>query len=649
MFKKRENGFDIILNGSEVISGAALSVNLCDRNENEDLGNVIPEIESFSENEIVFKYEDFLKIVLSGKQSGEFGYLSVDAEIVPNVIMGQHSFAFGGAIEISFEKLFCGEKFVCTAPSTSWWIKPNFVNSEKEITKKSISVGIKGKTETAYFLTLPTDSAKSDFTGNKLVLRPGFLGCSKISGAFLCFAAAKNLFDASNILFENAFAEKIINIPSKEERGYPEMFKYFGWCSWNAFYHDVTHGGLISKLEEFKEKEIPMKWILIDDGWSCYEGDKLTSLKEDYEKFPQGLDGFVKEAKEKYGTEFIGVWHAFLGYWLGIKEGSEVHIEQSKNIKKFNSGIVLPDCSDSGKVFEFFNTWHRFLKEKGIDFLKVDVQGSLKNYVSGDMSPVLAAKNMAEGLDASVCLNFDGKLINCMGVTQENIFSRPKTSLTRNSDDFFPTIEGSFANHLKQNAFVSLFHDKLYHLDWDMWWTNQGIDSVKSGVLRAISGGPVYISDKVGDTDPDMILPIIEDDGLILMCDNAAVPSADTTFDDPEKSGKLIKLVNTVGENGVMALFNISESKKDASATVKVSDIYGINPDADYVVYSYFEKKYYYITRGEELEFNLGFDEVEILNFYPVKNDFILLGDTSKYISSASKNKTKIPVDELVF
>jgi hypothetical protein len=41
--------------------------------------------------------------------------------------------------------------------------------------------------------------------------------------------------------------------------------------------------------------------------------------------------------------------------------------------------------------------------------------------------------------------------------------------------------------------------------DWDMFQTNAGVTSRMHAVARAISGGPVYISDKAGEHDTDII------------------------------------------------------------------------------------------------------------------------------------------------
>ena len=52
-----------------------------------------------------------------------------------------------------------------------------------------------------------------------------------------------------------------------DERRYPEIFEYIGWCSWDAFEIRVTEDDIIKKCQEFKDKNIPIKWAIIDDMW----------------------------------------------------------------------------------------------------------------------------------------------------------------------------------------------------------------------------------------------------------------------------------------------------------------------------------------------------------------------------------------------
>ncbi|WP_348243384.1 Sip1-related alpha-galactosidase, partial [Salmonella enterica] len=45
------------------------------------------------------------------------------------------------------------------------------------------------------------------------------------------------------------------------------MLNWFGWCTWDAFYTDVTEEGVKQGLESFEIGGIPPKFVIIDDGW----------------------------------------------------------------------------------------------------------------------------------------------------------------------------------------------------------------------------------------------------------------------------------------------------------------------------------------------------------------------------------------------
>lgn len=136
----------------------------------------------------------------------------------------------------------------------------------------------------------------------------------------------------------------------------------------------------------------------------------------------------------------------------------------------------------------------------------------------------------------------DGAVINCMGMAMENILAKPLSAISRNSDNFVPDKENGFAEHLLQNAYNAVYHNELYCCDWDMFWTKHK-DYVKHSLLRAVSGGPVYFSDKIGDTKPKVLKPLVYLNGKILMMERSAKPTADCIFTDPMKSG-VLKLTN---------------------------------------------------------------------------------------------------------
>jgi hypothetical protein len=63
----------------------------------------------------------------------------------------------------------------------------------------------------------------------------------------------------------------------------PEVARYLGWCTWDAFYHDVSALGIIQGLQSFKAAGTPPAWIIVDDGWQvrgwCLIGGKLAKVE----------------------------------------------------------------------------------------------------------------------------------------------------------------------------------------------------------------------------------------------------------------------------------------------------------------------------------------------------------------------------------
>jgi stachyose synthetase len=63
---------------------------------------------------------------------------------------------------------------------------------------------------------------------------------------------------------------------------------------------------------------------------------------------------------------------------------------------------------------------------------------------------------------------------------------------------------------------------------------------------RAICGGPVYVSDKVGHHNFDLLKKLVLPDGNIFRCqNNIALPTRDRLFENPLFGGKtLLKIWN---------------------------------------------------------------------------------------------------------
>lgn len=485
-----------------------------------------------------------------------------------------------------------------------FWTEPVFLNSSQraeDIQKILINSG------NEYTVIMPVSKSvlseiSVEGTELRINISPLLGGTVRISDTVAAVSKSDNPYKAVRKCYTVLSKKEIIAAPLKDNKSYPAELEGLGWCTWNACYHDVTETKIEDKLKEFKEKNVPISWIIIDDGWAQTEGFKIKSFYEDREKFPSGLKAFIKRIKAEYGLKYVGIWHSFTAYWFGIKEGSELYEDQEENLITNNSGIIMPS-GDVEKAYKFFDKWHSYLREQGIDFLKVDTQGAALEFYKHMPNALQSVKNLHTALERSVLKNFGGSMINCMGLGNIDMFSREFSTVIRNSDDFFPNKEDGFEAHISQNVYNAVFNDDLYYCDFDMWWTNH-LNAKQSCVLRAMSGGPVYVSDGIGDTDAHYLTVLTDDEGRLNRCDRAAKPTADCLFGYED----VLKIYNKIGNDYVVGFFNLSNVRK--TVTFKLSDIY---ENGKYETDIRFAQRKDTMYENDEVEIVIDPNDVEIM------------------------------------
>ena len=150
-----------------------------------------------------------------------------------------------------------------------------------------------------------------------------------------------------------------------------------------------------------------------------------------------------------------------------------------------------------------------------------------------------------------------------------------------------------------------------------MWWTDDE-QATKNSLCRAVSGGPVYVSDKFGRTRAEVLKPVMFRDGRIPRCDISATPTADCLLHDPTDTKAPFKIRNLVGENGIIAVYNISKDNCAVSGTVCPEDA-GLQP-GKYVYYEYFSGKCGVLEENEKLAISLADnDTLQLYTFRPAK------------------------------
>lgn len=459
---------------------------------------------------------------------------------------------------------------------------------------------------------------------------------------------------------ERAAKMRAYPIKARNEREYPEMFEYLGWCSWDSMHIHICHEGLIEKAQEFADKNVPVKFAILDDMWAnipsfralakdasfddmvhCMHRGKLDCFEGAPERFPDGIKAAIDEMKT-LGIDNVGIWFPTTGYWKGfLPEGKDAkaladilgvtsnfvwtHAVDSDDETMI---IVKPDAESTEK---FFDEMCRRVKTWNGDFVKIDNQGFHKCFK--DMVPIgESSKNVQNAIDKAVNKYFDGSMINCMGMASECMFNRPDTAVSRCSDDFCPESRDWFAKNILQCSYNSLLQGQLYFNDWDMWWTDDE-QAFKNSICRAISGGPIYVSDKIGRTRAEVLKPLALKNGRILRPDLCASPSPDCLTVNPTTGGKIFKIQNKVGNCGVMAVFNVDRENREVSGTISPKDIPALKKSGLYAYYEYFSKAYGILAYDDALELTLkDNDKVAIYTFVPVVDDYAVIGRTDLFI-----------------
>ncbi|XP_058008938.1 probable galactinol--sucrose galactosyltransferase 6 isoform X1 [Hevea brasiliensis] len=383
----------------------------------------------------------------------------------------------------------------------------------------------------------------------------------------------------------------------RHEKKLPGIIDYFGWCTWDAFYQEVTQEGVEAGLQSLAAGGTLPKFVIIDDGWQSVGGDppeeaksndqkvnkqqpllRLTGIKEN-SKFQMkddpmvGIKNIVNIAKQKHGLKYVYVWHAITGYWGGVHPGVK-EMERYDSLMKYpmvskgvteneptwmNDAMAVQGLGlvNPKNVHTFYNELHSYLASAGIDGVKVDVQCILETLGAGLGGRVELTRQYHQALDASVAKNFpDNGCIACMSHNTDALYCSKQTAVMRASDDFFPRDSVSHTIHIAAVAYNSVFLGEFMQPDWDMFHSLHPAAEYHASA-RAISGGPVYVSDEPGKHDFKVLKKLVLPDGSILRARLPGRPTRDCLFSDPARDGvSLLKIWNMNKYTGVLGVYN---------------------------------------------------------------------------------------------
>lgn len=283
----------------------------------------------------------------------------------------------------------------------------------------------------------------------------------------------------------------------------------------------------------------------------------------------------ISDLKQRYGLQYVYAWHAMGAFWggLGLNDSEMtkynpqlLHPTPLPGILEADPAVnwiqpVLCGVSLPMDPTQLHHDMHAYLKGCGVDGVKVDVQGTIGLAGSADGGGAALAAAYHKSLEASVKTHFPGNhLINCMCHSTEDCYNWEDSNLARVSDDFYPLNVASHTSHIANCGYNTLFLGELAVPDFDMFHS-QHPAAVLHATARAISGGPVYVSDRPGCHDFELLKRLVLPDGSVLRCHLPGRPTADTLFCDvTNDETTALKLWNVNAVTGVVGVFNIQGS-----------------------------------------------------------------------------------------
>ena len=441
----------------------------------------------------------------------------------------------------------------------------------------------------------------------------------------------------------------------RTEKDLPDFVDNFGWCTWDAFYSEVSHDKVRQGLESFRKGGVEPRMLILDDGWlsieHCPSGEMRLTAFQANEKFGHTLKPTVKMAKEEFKIRQFLVWHAVVGYWGGVSKEKMPEYQVQDALRFFSKGILanlyhsnhdwwgsLVGLVPADQIARFYEDFHRLLESEGVDGIKVDNQGVLEGLAYNQGGRIKLTAAYRAGLEQSARCHFKGRLINCMSNAQETWYGSNDSNLIRSSTDFWPSDPKTHGLHLYTNAQVGVWFGQFLHPDWDMFQSNHPWGAYHAAG-RAVSGSPLYVSDKVDGHDFILLRKLVLSDGTVLRCSNIGRPTRDCLCTNPTTDDVVLKVFNYNLDAGIIGAFNGRYEGEKKPVTVRgfISpiDVEGLR-GASFACYAQQSKTLKKMARKVRAPITLKQGAWELYTLIPIDKGIAPIGLADKFNSAGA-------------
>ncbi|MDX2185972.1 MAG: Sip1-related alpha-galactosidase [Opitutaceae bacterium] len=400
---------------------------------------------------------------------------------------------------------------------------------------------------------------------------------------------------------------------TRSEKRAPEWLSGLGWCTWDAFYHDVDAAGVEAGLKTFSKAEIPLQFVIIDDGWQEVDGWRLRSTEAN-PKFPGGLKEMARKVKAA-GIPHLGVWHTLMGYWHGVDAEGPIAkryrvLPVAQTTTDFKGWPDLHDPSvrctlHPDDAADFYQKFYQELAAAGIDFTKVDCQSATPYFVEGTFPVAQSFTRYQSAFQGATSVSMRQGAIHCMANDPSILWRHATGTVWRNSDDFYPKKPfPAQADHVYNNLMNALLTRAFAVPDWDMFQTTHASGALHAAT-RALSGGPVYVSDKPGNHDVSLLKRLVTSAGAVPRFPQPARPVETSLLQDPRREPVPLQVFNESAGIGQLCLANCLSQPEPAPIVARwnVRDaLPQLSPDQLVVLHNPISGEVRTVTASEALE-----------------------------------------------
>lgn len=377
----------------------------------------------------------------------------------------------------------------------------------------------------------------------------------------------------------------------RRDKTYPEVFEYLGWCSFEEFKLAIDEPIITGVMRRLAASPVPVRWVLIDDGHvddgsratdrmietqegapgqvsTATSARRLHSAHPHPEKFPRGWAPVRAAADADLRLRWLGLWLNYNGYWGGILADHALGSEVDRHLIRLKNTPDSPKLPGEtpGDADVFYEAFLRPVQEAGFDFIKVDNQAAnLRKYADSTnvQNAVTATAGCRHAFENTVAAHFSG-VIGCMAHNNLCILHQPLSQVMRCSEDYKKEDAWRAKHHLHNSFGNMLWMGQTVWGDHDMFHSSDRVAGPLMARSKAISGGPVYLSDHPDHFVRELITPLHLTDGRILRPLAPAVPTPESVFIDPYEDDDAYRVIAPLPHGtAALAAYNLTHPEKN--------------------------------------------------------------------------------------